>query len=69
MTTEVATSKVPEARISAGIQKSARNLAAEELLIEVITEKGKGLSAKQELKIPITDVYRIKIIFLLLLFG
>ena len=31
----------PDARISAGIQKRARNLAAEELLIEVMAEKEK----------------------------
>ena len=30
----------PEARISAGIQKRARNLAAEELLIEVMAGRG-----------------------------
>jgi len=30
----------PDARISAGIQKRARNLAAEELLIEVMASRG-----------------------------
>ena len=30
----------PDARISAGIQKRARNLAAEELLIEVMAGRG-----------------------------
>ena len=59
----------PDARISAGIQKRARNLAAEELLIEVMAVKGEGFSAKQGLKIPIADVHKIKIIFLLPLFG
>ena len=59
----------PDARISAGIQKRARNLAAEELLIEVMAVKGEGFSAKQGLKIPIADLYKIKIIFLLPLFG
>ena len=59
----------PDARISAGIQKRARNLAAEELLIEVMAVKGEGFSAKQELKIPIADIHKIKIIFLLPLFG
>ena len=59
----------PDARISAGIQKRARNLAAEELLIEVMALKGEGFSAKQGLKIPITNVHKIKIIFLLPLFG
>ena len=59
----------PDARISAGIQKRARNLAAEELLIEVMAVKGEGFSAKQGLKILIADIYKIKIIFLLPLFG
>ena len=59
----------PDARISAGIQKRARNLAAEELLIEVKALKCEGFSAKQGLKIPIADVYKIKIIFPLPLFG
>ena len=36
MITEVATSKEHDARISAGIQKRAMNLAAEELLIDVM---------------------------------
>ena len=40
MITEVATSKEPDARISAGMQKRARNLAAEELLIEVMAGRG-----------------------------
>jgi len=30
----------PDARIRAGIQKRARNLAAEELLIEVMASRG-----------------------------
>jgi len=47
MITEVATSKEPDARISAGIQKRTRNLAAEELLIEVMAVNGEGFSAKQ----------------------
>ena len=34
----MATSKEPDARISAGIQKRARNLIAEELLIEFIAK-------------------------------
>ena len=37
MITEEATSNEPDARRRAGIQKSARNLAAEELSIEVIS--------------------------------
>ena len=39
MITEVATSNEPDASRRAGMQKRARNLAAEELLIEVISEK------------------------------
>ena len=41
MITEVATSNVPDASRRAGIQKRARNLAAEELLIEVIANRGR----------------------------
>ena len=40
MITEEATSNEPDARISAGIQKRARNLAAEELLNEVMAGRG-----------------------------
>ena len=36
----------PDARISAGIQKRARNLAAEELLIEVMADRGRKLCSK-----------------------
>tara|TARA_B100000579_G_scaffold46175_1_gene32210 strand:+ start:108 stop:335 length:228 start_codon:yes stop_codon:yes gene_type:complete len=50
----------PDARISAGIQKRARNLAAEELLIEVMAVKGEGISAKQGLRISIADIFKIK---------
>ena len=39
MITEVATSNEPDASRRAGMQKRARNLAAEELLIVVITER------------------------------
>ena len=39
MITEVATSNEPEASRRAGMQKRARNLAAEELLIEVMSER------------------------------
>ena len=35
---EVATSKDPDANRRAGIQKRARNLAAEELLIDVMSQ-------------------------------
>tara|TARA_B100000214_G_C23697902_1_gene503888 strand:- start:319 stop:432 length:114 start_codon:yes stop_codon:yes gene_type:complete len=34
----------PDARISAGMQKRARNLAAEEILIEVIAIWGENFS-------------------------
>ena len=37
---EEATSNEPDARISAGIQKSVRNLAAEEIFIEVMAGRG-----------------------------
>ena len=39
MITEVATSNEPEASKRAGMQKRTRNLAAEELLIEVMSER------------------------------
>ena len=44
----------PDARISAGIQKRARNLAAEELFIEVITSKGENFSVRQGFNILFT---------------
>ena len=53
----------PDARISAGIQKRARNLAAEELLIEVMEVKGEGFSAKQGLNIPVAVEIKIKTFF------
>jgi hypothetical protein len=37
-----------DARISAGIQKRARNLAAEELLIEVMTERVKVIRLNKD---------------------
>ena len=40
MITEEATSNEPDASRRAGIQKRARNLAAEELLIEVMAGRG-----------------------------
>ena len=40
MITEVATSNEPDASRRAGMQKRARNLAAEELSIEVISGRG-----------------------------
>ncbi len=39
----MATSIDPDARISAGMQKRARNLAAEEILIEVMAYRGRKL--------------------------
>ena len=50
----------PDARISAGIQKRTRNLAAEELLIEVIAVWGESFPVRQGLKIPFTDATNIK---------
>ena len=40
------------------MQKRARNLAAEELLIEVMAVKGEGFSAKQVIKIRSLMVIR-----------
>jgi len=40
MITEVATSNDPDASIRAGIQKRAKNLANDELLIEVMENRG-----------------------------
>ena len=40
MITEVATSNDLDASIRAGIQKRAKNLATEELLIEVMADRG-----------------------------
>ena len=59
----------PDARISAGIQKRARNLAAEELLIEVIAVWGESFSVRQGLNIPVTNGLKIKTNPLLLMFG
>ena len=41
------------------MQKRARNLATEELLIEVMTIKGEGISAKQGFNIPVADEINI----------
>ena len=51
------------------MQKRARNLAADELLIEVMAVKGGSFSAKQGLNIPITEDVNIKINLLQLMFG
>ena len=42
----MATSKEPDATIRAGMQKIARNLAVEELLIEVMADRGRKLFSK-----------------------
>ena len=63
------TSNEPEASSSAGMQKRARNLAAEELFIEVMEVKGESFLVKQGLNISITNDKIIKIIVLLLMFG
>ena len=48
MSTEVATSNEPDASRRAGMQKRARNLAAKELLIEVMASRGwKGFGEKR----------------------
>ncbi|WP_269610706.1 hypothetical protein [Prochlorococcus marinus] len=59
----------PDARISAGIQKRARNLAAEELFIEVIAVWGESFSVRQGMNIPFTDAINIKSILEVMMFG
>ena len=59
----------PDARISAGIQKRARNLAAEELLIEVMAGRGCKFSVIQGLNIPFTDATNIKNTLEVMMFG
>ncbi|WP_269613251.1 hypothetical protein [Prochlorococcus marinus] len=51
-----------DARISAGIQKRARNLAAEELLLDVIAVWGESFSVRQGLNIPFTDSLIIRVL-------
>ena len=48
MITEAASSNEPDARIRAGKQKRARNLAAEELLIEVMADRGRKVFGKKK---------------------
>ena len=69
MITEVTTSNEPDASRSAGIQKRAKNLAADELLIEVMKIEGECYSVKMALNIPITNDINIKSIFKPLMFG
>ncbi len=59
----------PDARISVGIQKRARNLAAEELLIEVIAVWGESFSVRQGLNIPFTDAINIRSTLEVMMFG
>ena len=51
------------------MQKRARNLAAEELLIEVMASEVEKVLVKQGLNIPVTNVLKIKTNLLLLMFG
>ena len=51
------------------MQKRTRNLAAEELLIEVIVEWGESFSVRQGLNIPFTDVINIKSTLEVMMFG
>ena len=51
------------------MQKRARNLAAEELLIEVMASRGLKGFGNQELNIPVTNRLKIKTNPLLLMFG
>ena len=59
----------PDARISAGIQKRARNLAAEELLIEVIVVWDESFSVRKGLNIPFSCAINIKINLEVMMFG
>ena len=51
------------------MQKRAKNLAAEELSIEVISGRGDDFSVIQGLNIPFTDVTNIKSSILVVMFG
>ena len=51
------------------MQKRDRNLAAEELLIEVISEKEWKISVIQILNIPFTDVFNVKNTLEVMMFG
>ena len=51
------------------MQKRARNLAAEELLIEVIAVWGESFSVRQGLNIPFTDATNIKSTLEVMMFG
>ena len=51
------------------MQKRARNLAAEELSIEVISVRGDDFSVIQGLNIPFTYVMNIKSTFEVMMFG
>jgi len=51
------------------MQKRARNLAADELLIEVMACRGLKFSVRQGLNIPFTDVLNIKSTLEVMMFG
>ena len=51
------------------MQKRAKNLAAEELLIEVMADREWKFCSEAGLNIPITDLSNIESIFLSLMFG
>ena len=59
----------PDARISAGIQKRARNLAAEELLIEVIAVWGENFWLGKGLNIQFNFAINIKSTLEVMMFG
>ncbi len=59
----------PDARISAGIQKRARNLAAEELLIEVIAVWGESFWLGKGLNIQFNFAINIKSTIEVMMFG
>ena len=51
------------------MQKRARNLAAEELLIEVMAGRDENFSVKQGWNIPFTDATNIKSTLEVMMFG
>ncbi|WP_269617193.1 hypothetical protein [Prochlorococcus marinus] len=59
----------PDARISAGIQKRARNLAAEELLLDVIAVWGESFSVRQGVEHCIHRCEKYKSTLEVMMFG
>ena len=63
MITEVAIPNEPDAISRAGIQKRDRNLANEELLIEIMAERGEVYTVKKGLSIENSFLLNIKVLF------